>query len=169
MQGRAGSELPGLSAVRTTMHTNAKCQWGGKGSQARRARFGNPADTVHGQREASAAETVYAPTIMCAPPFACSLLGRLLTQPSSSRWVCLSSVWQHFDDSVINVQTHCAPPYYRKHTLKGFLHPVYQQHQWGRPGSASHHPLLHLQVGQMSEPIKTQFGYHLILCEGRKA
>lgn len=25
------------------------------------------------------------------------------------------------------------------------------------------------QVGQMSEPIKTQFGYHLILCEGRKA
>ncbi|WIA18857.1 hypothetical protein OEZ85_003534 [Tetradesmus obliquus] len=26
-----------------------------------------------------------------------------------------------------------------------------------------------LQVGQMSDVIKTQFGYHLILCEGRKA
>jgi hypothetical protein len=26
-----------------------------------------------------------------------------------------------------------------------------------------------LQVGQMSDIIKTQFGYHLILCEGRKA
>eukprot|EP00882_Tetradesmus_deserticola_P007153 GHRQ01007532.1.p2 GENE.GHRQ01007532.1~~GHRQ01007532.1.p2 ORF type:complete len:118 (+),score=22.19 GHRQ01007532.1:366-719(+) len=26
-----------------------------------------------------------------------------------------------------------------------------------------------LQVGQMSDIVKTQFGYHLILCEGRKA
>eukprot|EP00879_Flechtneria_rotunda_P028848 GHRR01031080.1.p2 GENE.GHRR01031080.1~~GHRR01031080.1.p2 ORF type:complete len:100 (+),score=11.12 GHRR01031080.1:124-423(+) len=26
-----------------------------------------------------------------------------------------------------------------------------------------------LQVGQMSDIIKTQFGYHIILCEGRKA
>jgi parvulin-like peptidyl-prolyl isomerase len=26
-----------------------------------------------------------------------------------------------------------------------------------------------LAVGQMSQPVRTQVGYHLILCEGRKA
>jgi hypothetical protein len=31
-------------------------------------------------------------------------------------------------------------------------------------------PPLDLSVGEMTpEPVKTQFGYHLILCEGRKA